>query len=725
MTPIPDGASGVLGLRWTGESGHDGLAWVGEGPVGFLPLDDGDWDVAFQGLGGLSADVSEETGSISIQPGRTAGPRQTPDQNTTLIRLTLFPVTIIIFAVAMAGLRRAARMEWMFVATAVALLIASVVTWETLHSPGSRILAGGVNFTDPMTSASLMAATADSMLSFSDVSTVFRFPEGHSWLVLGPSWLVYVLFAPLVWLFDAVVAHNVGVTVLMALCGVSAWALAKSMGAGRGAAMLALGGSMLAPAFYSELDKLSLDRACIFLIPLFLLCLNRAAETQGWRWIVAAGTSLAAVFYGQTYYGLYLLVVFPVLAMFRVIGPNPMQRLGRLFMVGVVALVLLLPGLMVLKVGTAGSVYQSDERLLDVVEDWSQPVSPAWAAQYLRQLDDPSNYHRLMNTPRERLMAAVSNSRNIRGVVEPISIFTGKRVYWVLLLLALLLARRRRSVILGGADTLVLMIMALGPLLRTSEYGVGRVLPYYGPFVLIPGFDQLKHPHRYIIMAASISTVPLAIGLEGLLQRLRQTRAWIGAACSVPLLMAMLLIHAKQEPELRPGERAIKTRLWTPLTHDGVQSWYDSYLTLQWDWPKTVEFPRSSALSSLQPGAALLLPIWEPLPEVVYMAALQANLSVVNDPPHGFLSQQEQPGWLEENAFLNAVAWSGGSDRPRHYFGGTPTEADVQRLRAEGLRYIVVFSDELPSAILDDVYGLLDAWLPRIAEDEIVIVWEI
>ena len=54
MSRIPDGATGILALRWTREGGHDGLAYASNQPggVAFLPIGQGECDAAVLGVGG-------------------------------------------------------------------------------------------------------------------------------------------------------------------------------------------------------------------------------------------------------------------------------------------------------------------------------------------------------------------------------------------------------------------------------------------------------------------------------------------------------------------------------------------------------------------------------------------------------------------------------------------------------------------------------------------------
>ena len=52
--------------------------------------------------------------------------------------------------------------------------------------------------------------------------------------------------------------------------------------------------------------------------------------------------------------------------------------------------------------------------------------------------------------------------------------------------------------------------------LKLEEVFYQIPLPYYIPHLLIPSFDQLKHPDRFAIMAVSLSSIPLGFLLQGL-----------------------------------------------------------------------------------------------------------------------------------------------------------------------------------------------------------------
>ncbi|MDG1480091.1 MAG: hypothetical protein P8R54_10905 [Myxococcota bacterium] len=723
MSQLPEGAAGVLGLRWSQGGGHDGLSYASNQPGGvvFLPLGSGEWDASVLGVGGYASDsIDSAASSLSFNKNGPTPRRIADDSQTWMVRWLLAPVTLLILVAGMIGAWRIRALKGLPAIVAVSSILAGIATRSALRAPSQRILMGERGFDDPVTSASLLTATADALPYLSDLSSTFNYPEGHSWLILGPSWLAYVLAAPIALLMDGIAGHNIGVALALAATGTCAGIAARRLGAGIGAALLAAGGSTLAPALLNEIDKLSLDRACLFTVPLALLCLYEAAQTRQRAWIIGAGISIAATFYAQVYYGLYLAAAAPILVLPRLIGDRPLHRLGAMAASGVLAGVLLLPGLYTLQAATAGSVYESSARLKDTAADLWNPVSPQDAEAYLTRYDPRTgsgDAQRPMERPEDRLLAAVSNAIRTSDFTAPGTIVAGRSGLWVLMGLALLIARRRQAVAVGAFDVAVLLAMALGPLERTGDTTVGRPLPYYLLHLLIPSFDQLKHPDRYAIMASVISTIPLAVGFSGFVERIRLRQQWAVALLAAAVLFTMLAVRPRRLDESR-GQWHLKT--------ENLPLLQGERLTVIYSWPRSTAFPVIPTLAALPPGPSLMLPMTEPSPPELYLPALQHHLDVVNDAPHGLSSSRRTAYWVETNSFLNALAWASGSDRPRRFMGGTPDAGAIPALASAGLRYIVLFTQQMAGPELaEEAATFLDAHLRRVGADEQVIVWEL
>ncbi len=322
-----------------------------------------------------------------------------------------------------------------------------------------------------------------------------------------------------------------------------------------------------------------------------------------------------------------------------------------------------------------------------------------------------------MERPEDRLLAAVSNSIRTSDFTAPGTIAAGRSGLWILMGMALLVARRRRSVAIGAWDAAVLLVLALGPLRRLTDTTVGHPLPYYLLHLLIPSFDQLKHPDRYAIMASAVSTIPLAVGLSGFAERVRLRQQWAVAILAGVLLFAMLAVRPR-----RPDETV---GLWS-LPTEGLPMMSGERLAVVYSWPRATAFPIHPALAAIPPGPSLLLPMTEPAPPDVYIPALQHHLRAVNDAPHGLAHDRRTAYWTETNGFLNALAWASGSDRPRRFMGGTPDAPSLAVLSASGLRYIILFTDQMAGPELAaETADFLDAHLRRVGQDERVIIWEL
>lgn len=709
---LPQGARGLVLHRRTGP--RPAVAW-GRPVQGVtsVPVDAGEWTGTVPGLPALEARA--EGGVVQVERRRRLWPRPERVPRPRLVRLGLVPVTLLLLLAGATTLRRPPRgWGWGVAAAVVAALLA---LGRAAWAPRSTLLEAGGVFTDPPNSVATIAAITHSLGRLTDVSAVFSAPEGHSWLVLGSSWAAYLLAAPAAWLLDPLTAHNLALFGLLTLLGGAAWLLATDLGARPAAAAFAAGGAVLAPRLLGELDQLSLDRAWLFPVPLFVLALDRAARQPGWRWPTLAGCALAAVLLGQPHYGLYLATAAPLLALPRLVGPNPGRRLARMALAGAVAGLLAAPQLWVLLAGTADTpLAATGERLLHSGVDLWHPVADADATAWLERWGNgggASSADRPLDAPQDRLLAAVANSLPPSDVWSPGTSLAGGGIYAWLVGLSLLTARARGAVVRLGLDTALLLLWSLGPFLQTSSGALGAPLPYYAAHLLVPGFESLKHPVRASFLAATLSSVPLALGLTGLTRRLSEP---VVAAAGALLLAALLGGHVHWR---LPSEAADKPH-WAPpgLGRDVVFVW-------DLELPQASARPRAAALEGLHGHTAVVLPHVEPLPASAYLPCLQAGLRLVNAPPDGAPAATQIPSWWETNGLLNRLAWVSGSVRPPQAIGA-PWAADLAELKAAGVDTIVVFEELLPAAgLADDVAAVLTEHASLLRREGGVSVWRL
>lgn len=726
---LPEGATAVHATRWSPEQGTDGYAWAPDlGGVCFLPLGLGEWTVTAEGRPDVQARVrgDEDSRTLHFEGAPRAPKRVGSTAQQWLVRGLLVPMTMLIIGMLVwLGMRawRTKDRRGIGLAVLVSAVFAAVPTLPFLMSPATLAPMPTADFRDPVTSASLAAAIANASVHLSDLATTWNWPEGHSWLALGPSWLSYLLVAPLSWAFGGLVAHNIGLFLWVAALGVGAWTLARSRGIARVPALLAAGFACLAPALTDELDKTSLDRAGLCLVPIFLLCLDRAVA-RGGIWIVASAAALGGTFLLQTYYGLYLSIACPLLVLPRVLGPNVLRRLGRVVAVGAVSLGVLLPGLVVLQQGTQGTVYAGDDqRLVDVVDDLWAPLPDKGRIEAFLNNNDPklsgaseARVQRRMDSPEDRLLTAVAHSLPAKEALFPGSTLPGRSFWWVIAALALVVARKRRAAALSVWDVSVFLLMALGPVLRTGPTDIGTVLPYYAFHVWVPGFDQLKHPNRSALLAAAVAGVPAAAVLDGFFGHHRKAR-WLALPVVAVLVALSVSVHFRTRAEAAEEGLPYADLAWLS---DNPK--YQG-LALHHAQSQGQRFELEPALAGLAGRPALVLPVLEPLPVPIFIALTQAKIPAVNGAPHGIPELSRLPPWVETDPFLNELAWRSGSDRARLWTGGPGTQS-TGPVQAAGLELIILFRDHLSHpSLLAPTEALLDGVAERIRDTDSVVVW--
>ncbi len=711
----------------------DGFAWapVEAGRFAFLGLGPGRWRAQSTG-DARSDEVIIEPGDerVALEVWRRSGERTPDDSRQTMVRLGLLPPTVIFLLVACVGVWRQRKrlppvLELVGVGLAC-LALGLVAVSRLLGAFGERILLASPALTDPLDSVAQLHCMAGGLGGFTDVCTSYGWPEGSTWMTTGPSWLGYLLPALATRMSDGLVGHNIGVLLGVVLLAFASWALARSLGAGPICSLLAAGGAAWSPVLLAELSLASLDRTSLYLVPVFFLALHKAETEDGWGWPVAAGSALAAVFYCQLHYGLYLAAAAPLLVLPRLVGARPLQRLGRMALVGVVAAVLLVPGLWVLQEGTAGTPYHADDtRLVDQVDDLLHPVSVEEAQEYIDAHDprrglgqDPP-----MSSSTDRLLAASARSVNLRDFSTPAELFPGRVYFWLLVVGAILLARPRRRTGQAALDVMVLLVFALGPFLRLDNAFTGIPLPYYLNFLLIPGFEQLKQVNRYVLMAATIAPVPIALGVHAVARRLQDR--WPGLARPRVTLLGVPVVALLLVWLVAVRAVGVSFSTWPPKLRF-AEAKSRSLGIVRFDLPAAADYARVPALEGLEPGPALALPLDEPTPAAISVSACQAGLPLLNSPPFGMPDTLKHPFWYETNALLNRLARASGSTRPQRNLGGGRLEADVEELLDTGLRYVLLYRDQLAGPLLaEDTEALLDAWCGRLADDGSVVVWDL
>ena len=136
-------------------------------------------------------------------------------------------------------------------------------------------------------------SNVDALQRGSDVGHAYAWPEGASWLAVGPSWLGYLPAGVNGALTSPLTGHNLGIGLGLAGVSLAVALLTRSHGVRLPLAIAAGAAAALCPAVIDEVDAISLDRATLYTVPLAMLCLHRAVTRAGHGWTVAAGTARA------------------------------------------------------------------------------------------------------------------------------------------------------------------------------------------------------------------------------------------------------------------------------------------------------------------------------------------------------------------------------------------------------------------------------------------------
>lgn len=671
LTPLPNDAQGIIAF------GDDHFSYApNEHGVAFLNAEAQSSYIPFKGTHSYYAKSTYSQQTFSAQQTYV----QRKNSNFfNWVSTILLPISIILLASLYTFVARQKKRTWFF-----PIILGGVLISSALPLSSTTLLVSEIGFDDPPTSAALLSSIANN--PFSPISTSFSFPEGHNWLIMGSSWLAYLIMAPFVWMLDGVQAHNIGIALFCAALYWSIFQYARSLSLKTESAAFAAMGGLLCPVFINELDKLSLDRAFLFPIPLVLLLLSKKNSS-----IYTIACMIALLFYGQFYYGIFFGAALPFLLLYRL--------RKKYFLGAVAALFLMIPGLLLLRSSTGGTVYESAPFLFSDI--WS-PVTSSELEQYTQQFDPrlgEGDGNRPMNTAKEQLMTSIVNSVQLKDVLFPSVYFCGQSLYWGWVTLALLISKHRRTVLNTALDVLILSIFALGPFLRTASQEILAPLPFYAYQLAIPSFSQLKHPDRFAPMAAIIAAIPIAFALQAILSRFR-TR-WIRWCITLCTLIITLKIGVIKEDAQSWGDISVS---FFDTTHRiGLKKFQLPKASIIAQ-PLHYTFPKQSAVA--------LFPQKHPFRREQYTPFLAQHIPMQNPAPHGEFSNTELPLWPEQNRILNGLAYLSGSHKIHTYFGLSAGETDKAELTEQGVTHIVI---RIPDLIDEQQQSLIEEFITPFA----------
>lgn len=666
-TLLPEKTKGLIAF------GQSSFAYApNEGGLAFINPPSQATFIPFQGRDSFYTAPSLSQNTFSIQDSYQKRTMAIP---FNWVAYVLFPISVLLLGILYKTVSRYRKRTWIF-----PILIGSALISSALPIDSNTLLVSEIGFDDPPTSASFLSSIAQNPLS--SVSTSFSFPEGHNWLIMGSSWLAYLLMLPFVWLLDGVQAHNIGIGLFCAALCWSIFHYAKSLSLKTESAFFAAMGGVLCPVFINELDKLSLDRAFLFPIPIILLLLSNKHAS-----ILSTAGMIALLFYGQFYYGIFLGAALPFLLLYRMRAKN--------FYAAALALILMIPGLLLLKESTGGTIYDSEPF---VFADLWNPITAQELDQYTQQFDPrlgAGQGNRPMITAKEQLMASIVNSVQIKDILLPSVYFCGQSLYWFWVALALFISRKKSIVFKTALDVAILSLFALGPFIRNSAQELLAPLPMYAYQLLIPSFTQLKHPDRFAPMAAIIAAIPIAFALQALLKYIRTK--WARWCITIVALV-------------------ITTRVG--IIKEDAQSWGDISVTFLDTTHriglKKFQLPQASVIAptlqyTFPPNSSVsLFPQTHPIKREHYIPFLAQHIPMQNPAPHGEFSDTQLQLWAEQNRILNGMAYLSASNKVKTYFGLSAGEHDLRELTEQGLTHIAIY---LPDLIHPSQQSLIQQFL--------------
>ncbi|MCB9777823.1 MAG: hypothetical protein H6742_04605 [Alphaproteobacteria bacterium] len=287
---------------------------------------------------------------------------------------------------------------------------------------------------------------------------------------------------------------NLAALLLVALSGLSAFALSRELGADRGAFVALVAGSA-APALAGVVDFGLTEAWGVGWLGLHAALLLRFGRDGRWPSALGAGLCLALAALQGWYQALFCLVVEPVLVL-ACLGRGGGRRIPGIVAQGLLALAATLPAFLGLR----------DAQALWSGRWHAPPVSPPpfrpdWTTLPIGGAD-------LLTLFRPALETVAPSKAVYLGVV-------------VLALCALGLVLRRRGVALLLLCAGLLLALALGPWPTSAGRPLGVPGPAMALLRLFPDLQGLSHWHRAVVAAVPFLAAAAGLGADGLLGRLR------------------------------------------------------------------------------------------------------------------------------------------------------------------------------------------------------------
>ena len=325
-------------------------------------------------------------------------------------------------------------------------------------------------------------------------------PNGLS-MVYNNFALVHILgFGVLRPFFGQVAAYNLVYLVNLALCGVSAYWLAKTLTGDSGVAFVA---GIIYQAWPHRMTQPSHPNLMsTWPIPLFLLFLYRTTQTRRWRDAIAVGLMLALVGYMRWQLLIPATLMGGIFLLFLLWRNMDKQVVMLLLGAGLIAVIALLPPVVLL------------------VNTWQDtPTDFVLAGEELRMQTDlaayltPPDSHTFFKRFTQSLYETYYPDRGSRSRVSP---YLG--LFALALVVVGIVKSPRRQMLPWLSMAVVLLLLALGPTLRVFGVQFSGVPMFYemvGQFFVV---RLLREPDRFNTFLALPVAMLAAYGLLALWQ---------------------------------------------------------------------------------------------------------------------------------------------------------------------------------------------------------------
>lgn len=370
-------------------------------------------------------------------------------------------------------------------------------------------------------------------------SPLIFYPKGTSLLTHNIAWfnvIFWILFESII---GGIQAYNLSILFSLVLCGLAVFWLIYKMTQNRAAAFLAGLIYLAWPFRLTQLDHPNI--LATQWIPVFFLFLIYAIQGGRWRDALLAGLFFALVGYTRW----QLLIAVTTMALVYLffnrsfwLPAGQRYKLTRLAAGGVLAILLLLPPALSLVnqleiEGTSVNLLREGEDTFmqtDVLAYLTPPGSNPLVGEVTEELYDHYYQDR---SPGRRFTAYIG--------------------FTALLLAILGVKYKGRESLPWVMMAVILILLALGPLLRINGQFYERVPTLYRLLSPLGVFQLMRVPDRFNVFLALPASVLVGFGAAGLFNSLRARSAWVTPTAFVLIVLLILVEYLPIPVPLNDG----------------------------------------------------------------------------------------------------------------------------------------------------------------------------